>query len=743
MIAATPKWLKMGPVNTSCGRNINQSFYLPDYIVEGCPLGCTYSLESTTSGIDVSITGGDTVTINYASDTEFGDDGRKEYLMISAENTEGDPKNYTNITIQGLTCDEFDANKTFEDWNAYVASSTEVDYTFYFNYSRPTSAYIIKNATFNFKHYLFGSERTENVSVSSDCLDENTTQIKFQLPRYTGSLATTQVWCMDTDTTSWNSIYLEESVYRNRLYGTSLSYGTTNITESRTKEFTPFQINSLGSYAANLKCYDTSSPDLITWSNSSVTIFSNSSTYNTFNITERTTYWPPQYWTNKSFKLNISTDDKNISMVRMETYYPSGAINVSYGKWRNDLNGTPNEFIYYFNKTTFNQNGTYQINYSWTTLGGNVTNKSISFDVQNTLSYLPSSYSLATKSSTAVESTVQLWTNTNASFNYNISLDIENSSWFVLNVSGHHNSYNDTNISARLNSSIAKSIPFKIKATNTSVPNGTYSFNLTINRTMDNIQYTIPGVLSIDTGIGNISIWDSSMSSYCTNSKSNACYYSDTRDQYSGQPTFTWQINNTGEYPLSNCIPSLSDSFTDYTFYDRSMNKITEFGIGVDNSYELNMRSSTNSPGTWNDNFLQLECIGTPSGYSVAAHPGNVPVIDLTVNPAISEIGTGGAGGSSRSYAPPEKKTSTEGPAQIWGDGVCDEGESPDSPDCKVIFNFDSAVTCLWDPEISCIYGESWFIQILIYFLVGVGLYSIRGTPPKKRSFGSFSGGLR
>ena len=59
----------------------------------------------------------------------------------------------------------------------------------------------------------------------------------------------------------------------------------------------------------------------------------------------------------------------------------------------------------------------------------------------------------------------------------------------------------------------------------------------------------------------------------------------------------------------------------------------------------------------------------------------------------------------------------------------------------RVPINFDTLVTCLWDKDVPCIYGEAWFVQVVIYFLVGMGLYTLRGAPKKKKVYGSYTGG--
>jgi len=59
----------------------------------------------------------------------------------------------------------------------------------------------------------------------------------------------------------------------------------------------------------------------------------------------------------------------------------------------------------------------------------------------------------------------------------------------------------------------------------------------------------------------------------------------------------------------------------------------------------------------------------------------------------------------------------------VCGNGICEEGEFPSTcvVDCPI--NFDRLITCIWDPNINCLYSESWFVTILFFILIAGGIY--------------------
>ena len=474
-----------------------------------------------------------------------------------------------------------------------------------------------------------------------------------------------------------------------------------------------------GWYNWTLRYWDNSSnPRQNTTQSDGFEILVNTTDFIEFNATG---YYEPQFWTNKTYYLNLTVYDYNISIARMSIKRPDGTVKRFYDKIRLDKNYSAHNVLFEFNRTGFYQNGTYIINYTYSTFGHNITNKTFTFKINNTLTYLPSSYSLSpvTYKNETLSSSITFYQSTNSSFRYNISIKMKDKFWFNITMNNTYQYNFSINISQRLNSTTALTIPFTIKAMNDSIPDGLYYGNLTINRTFDNIAKILPITIGINPPAGNISIYDLTTTHHCNSTTTNLCYglLSGTANEFSFLAK-EWKVYNTGDYILTECTTALEGTLPG-ALYSLS----PSFSVTVGGVYIMNITiPRTATIGSWANNYINLSCKATSSGYKVS-NAGNIPRIDVAITAPTSSAPAGGGGAT---YSPSPYVNISElisRQLNIFGDGVCDPEEDRASPDCKPSFNLDSIIQCIKSPK-TCIFGEkavvTWLFAVVIIFIISI-----------------------
>jgi len=201
-------------------------------------------------------------------------------------------------------------------------------------------------------------------------------------------------------------------------------------------------------------------------------------------------------------------------------------------------------------------------------------------------------------------------------------------------------------------------------------------------------------------------------------------------------------INDTVSPLIDDAYFSTSTTTTnaDIYFYvnvsDASSN-VTEVNISFSDPNSIiftNVALSEYSTGKWRRQWT----VGTAGNWTFL----NTSIVDYANNTNSSDVNeilivtvpsgdTAGGGASS-----PPVTIIEESYIDFCGDGVCNGNETPANcwQDCSV--NIDNIVTCLFTDPKSCIYSESWFATIMIYFLVGIGIffaYKIESQKRKKK----------
>ncbi|MEK6934595.1 MAG: roadblock/LC7 domain-containing protein [Nanoarchaeota archaeon] len=179
-----------------------------------------------------------------------------------------------------------------------------------------------------------------------------------------------------------------------------------------------------------------------------------------------------------------------------------------------------------------------------------------------------------------------------------------------------------------------------IQIDNNIIQNDIYFGNITITRTLDNKDFTIPLKIGINPPSGDIDAFFNS-----TLICSNGICDIDTTMENDESKIFTWMFNNTGNYSLTSCTPSITGfNITSFGSFSSSI-----FNLNISESTELSLTINQPSINTYYGQ-IEIICTATALGYnnSLSSDTDNVPNIKLLVvaDSGSSSPNQGGGGGS-------------------------------------------------------------------------------------------------
>jgi len=165
---------------------------------------------------------------------------------------------------------------------------------------------------------------------------------------------------------------------------------------------------------------------------------------------------------------------------------------------------------------------------------------------------------------------------------------------------------------------------------NTTAPNGTYKSTINVTREYDGYNSQLPITITINALSGNLVAVNTS-STWATT------MYNDEIE------TYVLELNNTGNYNLTNCTTSIK--------YDPGRNNFAPFvgfnetGFNISVGVKKSIRATATNPSAnvYADNYFFVECTATPTGGKDQL-PTNEPRISITVNTRPSSPSTGGDG---------------------------------------------------------------------------------------------------
>ena len=418
------------------------------------------------------------------------------------------------------------------------------------------------------------------------------------------------------------------------------------------------------------------------------------------------------YYDTSYFTINVTTDQFNISNVRLNLTGPTKNVTL-----------TPNlvsegaGFFVYNTSYDWNQSGTWNF-YIWANNSvGNQTQTSGSFSVTNAVSYSPVNLSKTVDPrNETVLVNVSIWHDSNQRFIFNLTLELENLSsknygqfnysfeMINLTVGGLGNLTNPANRSE-----------FRLQANNT-IADGLYTGNITIFRLIDNTTTKIPILIGVNPPAGKIEA-SNTTGQLCDSSQT--CKLTTTINPGSSTAQ-TFTFNNTGNFTLSNCSTSFTNDFVGISWI--SLTNTTPYNLQPNASITRTVQIvNPSNIGTFLG-YVDVACQATVLGFTdrLSKNPINQPIINVVVVPATSGGGSatpGGGGGSQTTEKIVEivqknltKEELLEKIGPICGNSVCDKNENPLAcpADCKV--NLDTLV-CIKGEQ--CAWRQAYFGKVV------------------------------
>ncbi len=338
----------------------------------------------------------------------------------------------------------------------------------------------------------------------------------------------------------------------------------------------------------------------------------------------------PVYGDNFFIQANISDPENDTLTVNFTITAPNGTnvVNNVLGAYYSVGN------YRIWNSTAYNVNDYGYWNWSYVASDGvNSLQQGGSFRVLSDLALFPDEYIVSSdpKNQTLIWN---LSTYHNSLENYNFIFNYTlNSTFFTLSF---------TNNSVGLNSGVYNSSNlFKnqvVISVDGSVAEGViYYGNITAQRTLDGKNYTVPLKIGINPPSGDPDAFNNNTLALCT--KEGNCNIN-IQMENDETKTFTWVINNSGNFSLTSCRPSVS-GFDITNFGSFSSNN---FNLGIGEATGLSLTISQPSINSYYGK-LELECTATVLGFnnSLGAESDNAPSLQLII---IADSGQGTTGGT-------------------------------------------------------------------------------------------------
>ena len=427
------------------------------------------------------------------------------------------------------------------------------------------------------------------------------------------------------------------------------------------------------------------------------------------------------YYDTGYFTINITTDQFNISNVRLNLTGPTKNVSLT----PNLASEGPGYFVYNVSYD-WNQSGLWSF-YMWANNSvGNETQGFDSFTVTDTISYSPFNFSKTLDPrEELVLVNVSIWHDSNQKFTFNLTLQLENLS--TKNFGQFNHSFELINLSVggygNLTNPANKS-EFRLQA-NSTIADGLYTGNITLFRLIDNSTTKIPVLLGINPPAGKIEA-SNSTGQLCDSAQTCKLTATLTTSE-STSKTFTF--NNTGNFTLTNCTTSFTNDFAGISWI--SITNPTPYTIAPNASVTRTIQiTNPTNVGTFLG-YVEVACQATVLGFTdrLSKNPINQPIINVVVTAATPSGGTdvGGGGGAGDGVqtivikpANLSKEELLEKLGPICGNGACDGSESPLScaADCRV--NLDTLFclkgeTCAWK---QAYFGKVVFGATLVSILV-------------------------
>ncbi|MFH1592123.1 MAG: roadblock/LC7 domain-containing protein [Candidatus Woesearchaeota archaeon] len=263
--------------------------------------------------------------------------------------------------------------------------------------------------------------------------------------------------------------------------------------------------------------------------------------------------------------------------------------------------------------------------------GTNTVLGNVSFFVYSDISIFPAEYIVAPdpKNQTLIWN-LSLYHQSSDIYELNFSYDL-NETYFTLTFT--NNSANISN--AVFNTSNLFKNQVVIDIDDDVLDETSYEGNITIRRINDGTDFIVPLTIGVNPPSGNPEALTPISRIVCGLGTCDV----DLEMENDESLVVSWMLNNTGNYDLTGCIPTIT-GFDISNFGEFSDN---DFSVGVDESITLTLTLSQPSINSYYGR-LEVVCEATVLGYSTSlgAEDGNAPNINLVVR---ADTGTGGGGG--------------------------------------------------------------------------------------------------
>lgn len=416
----------------------------------------------------------------------------------------------------------------------------------------------------------------------------------------------------------------------------------------------------------------------------------------------------PELGANLTLQANVTTNNTIVNSCNFSLTGPSGNI-------YNNENGTKSGAIW--NSTThsiISAEGDYTYNVTCIDEFGTNVSASDSFNIDYNISYTPSNYSFAARTSSTESNNITVYIHDTSSqnVNYTILFAMQNQSNFTITNPGY----------IVLGSSDSSTSPSSFAITvkgNTGVPDGIYSGNITLNNTLNGEQSIIYFTYGINPPSGIPKIY-STTDSQCTSIFGSLCSQN-INIQQGSSTSFDYKIINTGGYDLSGCSIEFTGDLQGQSWISGSISEPFEMTqaegfktltINVNPTYAFSARTY--------QGYAYITCTsGDALGSNIDSSPDNRPLFKIIVTSSQGQPGP-------TTFVINPEVNETELRADICGNNVCELGESyySCSLDCRP--KLESISDCFMIPfGQQCILKRGTSLTWVFLFIAVVIMFSI------------------